>query len=251
MAIHKVDTSKGEPNTWKVEKVADVGWENFVKEILDLRDIVDAGLIMEPRRADVKQAFTAILMDGLTPAFLELQEIRELSKHNRPLMEQWQLYEDLCRKLWKSYKVLMQKAAALMDFDIGFLFGNDKTFAEGLTEFRRLNPRLRPNFDKLLEKTRTQWQNDLAKFRNTFLEHHEGNQPADRRKVEKFYKPANAERLFDTVWRTIMDILVMLAELHMPEGTRLVEQDPNDPGPRWEKRFRYDCSAYFKSEPGV
>src|SRR5450755_4509629 len=129
MAIHKVDTSKGEPNTWKVEK-----------EILDLRDIVDAGLIMEPRRADVKQAFTAILMDGLTPAFLELQEIRELSKHNRPLMEQWQLYEDLCRKLWKSYKVLMQKAAALMDFDIGFLFGNDKTFAEGLTEFRRLNP---------------------------------------------------------------------------------------------------------------
>src|ERR1039458_7589354 len=83
-------------------------------------------------------------------------------------------------------------------------------------------------------------QNELARFRNTWVEHQTG----DRKQFQKFYDPKYAERLFDTVWHTIADILPVLLELHLPHGTRLIEQHPDDPGPRWGERFRYDVPHF-------
>ncbi|HEX8815576.1 MAG TPA: hypothetical protein VF753_08755 [Terriglobales bacterium] len=157
-----------------------------------------------------------------------------------PLMNRQQLYEDLCRKLWKSYKDLTEKVARLMGFKIGFLFDNDKKFRDGLKEFREQNPRLRQGFEKLLQDLRSEWQNDLAKFRNTWLEH----QTSDPRKFQKFYTPEYAEFLFNSVWRAIVDILPNLLELRLGDGWLLIEQDPNDPGPRWPGRFRYSHAAF-------
>jgi hypothetical protein len=242
MGVYKATKTKGlEPHKWPIVKVADVGAdEPFVQAILDLLPIVDAGTIWEPERQEVKEAITSILMDGLMPAFLELQRIRASLGQDMPLMNRLQPYEDFSRKLWKSYKDLMEKAARLMGFKIGFLFDNEKKFGEGLKKFRKENPRIRVGFEKFLEQTREEWQNELAKFRNTWLEHQTG----DNRRFEKFYKPEYAEALFTLVWQTIVDILPLLLELRLWEGWTLIEQHRDDPGPGWGQRFRYYHPAF-------
>jgi hypothetical protein len=241
MTIHRVTPSGLEPNKWKVQTVANVGTsEEFVHQMMELHPLVDAGTIFEPERQQVKEALTSILMDGLLPAFLELQEIRASVGKDIPLINRAQPYEDLARKLWKTYKELMEKAARLMGFKIGFLFDNDKKFREGLKAFREENPRLRQGFESFLEATRDNWQNDLSNFRNKWLEHPK----EDPGKFKKFYDTQYAEALFDTVWRTIADILPPLLELRLTEGVTLVEQHPDDPGPRWGQRFRYNHPAF-------
>lgn len=241
MSLHRINVVKGlEPNKWKVERFADIGYEDFAKDMVELHPLVDAGTIEDPQRANVKEAITSILIDGLMPAFLDLRKIRASVGQDLPLLNQRQPYEDFSGKLWKAYKHLMQEAVKLMGDNIGFLFQNEKDFREGLVEFRRTNANAREGFEKFLKETRDEWQNELAKFRNTWVEHQTG----DPKQFQKFYDPKYAEWLFDTVWHTIADILPVFLELHLPHGTRLVEQDPNDPGPRWSQRFRYDHPAF-------
>jgi hypothetical protein len=231
-----------EPNKWEVHHFANVGTgEPFVQGMLDLDPVVGACRFSESECKEVKETINSVLIDGLMPAFLELRQIREsVSNTTMPVLDRLQLYEDLGRKLWKAYKDLTEKAARAIGFKIGFLYDDEKKFQEGLKEFREKNPRLREGFEKFLESTRKEWQNDLAKFRNTWLEHQRG----DREPFKKFYQPQYAEYLFEAVWRTIADILPPLLELRLTEGVRLVEQDPNDSGPRWAQRFRYDHPAF-------
>lgn len=236
------------PNKFKVELVAEVGTsEEFLKRMSELPLLVDAGDIDEPQRENVKSAIIAVLMEGLIPAFLKLREIRAPANRSLPLMDRQQLFEDFARKLWKAYKDLMERAAREMGFSIGFLFTADNKFREGLADFRGQHPGLQDWFEGLLEHARENWQNELAQFRNTWLEH----MSADRKQFAKFYTVEHAEFLFDGAWRTIADILPALLELHFPPGIRLIEQDKNDPNPRWERRFRFTLPgvAEDKSSP--
>jgi len=229
-----------EPYKRKTVRVAEVdGNEEFTKQMLELTTVLEAGMILGPQRKEVKHAIVVTLMDGLIPAFLKLEEIRASVGKDLPLMNVEQMYEDFARKLWKSYKELMQVTLDLMGHKIGFLFEKEKEFQEGLVKLRVLNPNLREGFEQFLEETRNGWQKDLRKFRNTWVEHQRG----DRKPFQKFYDPKHAEWLFDTVWRTIANILPVFLELHLPHGTRLIEQHPDDPNPRWLNRFRYDVPA--------
>jgi hypothetical protein len=130
----------------------------------------------------------------------------------------------------------MQNAVKLMGFNIGFLFQDDKIFREGLKKFREENPNLNQNFETILEHAKPGWQERLYKFRNSILEHQGG----ERKDFEEFYKPENAEALFDVVCWNIANILPILLELKLMHGVRLIEQDPDVPGPRWSQRFMYD-----------
>jgi hypothetical protein len=245
MAVYRVTNNSLEPNKWPVVKFAEIGGdEPFVKQILELATIVDAGLIDGKEREDLKEAVVSILLDGLMPAFAELQKILGETEKTIPLMNRWQMYEDFARKLWKAHKELMQKAAVLAGFNIGFLFKDEKEFYKGLKAFRPSHPTLRSGFDEFLEETRHRWQNDLSRFRNTWVEHPTG----DREKFKKFYDPKYAEALFHAVWQTAIQILAALFEVHLPHGTRLVEQHPNDIGPRWPNRFRYQLPPQYKLE---
>jgi hypothetical protein len=150
----------------------------------------------------------------------------------------------MARKLWKAYHPLTEKAALAMGFKIGFLYSNDKNFKSGLQELRKQNPELRSGFENFLEHARTSWQNDLADFRNKWLEHPVGN----RKQFDRFYTVPYAESLFYAVWKTIADLLPALLELKLMHGSKLVEQHPDDPGPKWGQRFRYDNPLFRKSE---
>ena len=134
-------TTNKDPNQWVVKKYADVGaTEPFMSQILDVQDVLNATLIFGADRERVSQSITMILMDGLLPAFLELRQIRDSVNKDLPIVDGYQLYEDFGRKIWKSYKELMQNAAKEIGFDVGFLFQKDTLFEQGLVRFRAANP---------------------------------------------------------------------------------------------------------------
>jgi hypothetical protein len=237
MAIMKVSTDgRKPPNQWQSRKFADVGAsEEFVKQFLELDGIFGGVAIPEPQRQQAKEAAMAIMMEGLLPAFLEVKKIRLPIGADVPVLDRMQPYEDFARKVWKAYKELMQRAAELLGYDIGFLYQKETRFEDGLKTFRKAHPDLPDAFEKLLRSARANWQNELAEFRN-FLEHQGAS---DRSKFRKFYEASNIEVLFDLVWRTIVEIIAAFLSLSLPLGFRLIEQSPDDPGPRWPNRFRY------------
>jgi hypothetical protein len=191
------------------------------------------------QRRHATDAISSVLTDGLIPTFLELRAIRESRGRDLPLIEQYQLYEDFARKLWKSYKDLTQRAAVAMGFDIGFLFQNETKFEQGLKAFRLEYPAAPAILEDYLHKVRELWQNDLSRFRNGFIEHQEGN----REDHKKFYDPDVAEELFAAVGRVIADILVMLMILRLPPRVHIVEHDDKIHGPGWPNRFRFEIEG--------
>ena len=244
MVVYRVEPKPGEePNKWKVEKFAEVGWdETFVRHVTELCTIVDATVIFGQQREDTKIAIMTILTDGLMPAFAELEKIRAFDGKPLPLMDRRELYHDFCRKLWKAYKDLTQRAAVVAGFNIGFLFCTNKDFARGLPEFQAKYPGVRPELGKSLEQVRDRWQNELAKFRNTFLEHQDSNS----KHFSKFYQLNYIESLFEEVWNTIVDLLAILLESRLPHGTKLALPDLVG-DPKWPNRFVFDHPAFRRT----
>jgi hypothetical protein len=241
MSVYRVKPKPGEePHKWKVEKFAEIGGdETFVRHLTELTTVLNATLIFDEQREDVNNAIMAILIDGLMPAFAELEKIRASHGKPLPMMDRRELYHDFCRKLWKAYKDLTQRAALVAGFNIGFLFTSDKDFAKGLKEFQANYPDVRPELGKSLEEARSRWQNELAKFRNTFLEH----QDSDPKQFAKFYHPEYVEWLFDEVWNTIVDLMAVLLESRLPYGTKLALPDLTK-NPQWPNRFVFDVPAF-------
>lgn len=241
MAVYRVEPKPGEePYKWKVEKFAEIGWdETFVRHITELCTVLNATLIEGKQREEVNNAIMTILMDGLLPAFGELRKIRAFDGKQLPIMDRREFYHDFCRKLWKAYKDLTQRAATEMGFDIGFLFQEDKGFAKGLKKFQANYPNVRPELGRSLEEARRRWQNELRQFRNTFLEH----QDADPKHFAKFYQLGYIESLFKEVWNTIVDLLAVLLESRLPHGTKLALPDLNK-NPKWPNRFVFDHPAF-------
>lgn len=228
------------PKDWKVAPFANVGTdEAFVREILEVEEILQGTLIDGSQREQVKSAIMTILMDGLVPAFMELRTIRAPETAKLPLAERFQPYEDFARKLWKAYKDLTQRAAEAMGFDIGFLYQKDTKFEEGVKNFRSDWPALLRGVEEFLKQTRIEWQNQFSTFRNSFVEHQKG----ERKDFKKFYDNGVVEKLFESVWGTIVDILVILMSLKLPPGVHLVVNDPKVHGP-WPRRFRWIIDGF-------
>lgn len=229
-----------EPCDWKVEKFANIdGDEKFIRDMCELKTIVNASMIEGQQREEVNNAVALILFDGLMPTFNQLQKIRVAHGNELPIMDRQELYHDFYRKLWKSYKDLTQRAATEMGFNIGFLFKDNNDFKNGLPIFIKNHPQLRPEVGNALQDARSRWQNELATFRNTFIEH----QNSDQKLYAKFYDLKFAERIFEEVWNTIVDLLALLLETKLTHGTRLALPDPKTM-PNWKNRFVFGVPAF-------
>jgi hypothetical protein len=193
-------TDQDPPRQFEVKKFANVGAsEDFVKEMLDLVDIVNATMIFGDQRNELSGRIGSLVTEGLIPAFMKLREIRASVGQDVPVLDHLQMYEDFAGKLWKSYKEMMQRTAKVMGFDVGFLFQKDKGFEDGLKVFREKNPAAAPVFEEYLRNVRRLWHTDLANFRNTIIEHPDG----DRSQFGNFYEPQFAEALFAAVWSSL------------------------------------------------
>ena len=162
------------------------GSEPFVQQLIgEMPTLVDAGMIDGARREEVKHAILAISFEGLMPAFEHLKRIRAAVGESVPKLNRKQHYEDFAVALWMAYKTLMPRATELMDFNIGFLFQNDLNFDKGLVEFLKALPPRGAQIGPYLRAQRTEWQNELAEFRN-FLQH---RSPGESRKYVGLYEP--------------------------------------------------------------
>jgi hypothetical protein len=226
------------PKQWNVAHFANIGAsEEFIQQLmLEMLELVDAGTIFEPRRQEVKNAIATISMEGLMPAFERLKRIRSSITEQMALLNRKQLYEDFSRVLWHDgYKDLLPRATLLMGVDIGFLFQKDANFENGLIEFQKAHPSAAPELAEHLRAQRINWQNNLADCRNHFLEHRK----EEPEKFTDFYVPSYAEALFDAVWRTIADILVVLLALNLPPRVGLVEIPISERSGPLFRRFRF------------
>lgn len=225
-----------EPNKWVLTKFADFGAsEQFVSEFLELFDLLGSTHIPEQQKKLANDAIGTILVDGLSPTFLELQAIRASVGKELPRVNRNQIFEDFARKLWKSYRDLTKRSLLAMGVDMGFVWNRESVFEAGLVKFRRDYPAALPNFEQHLRNIRKNWQNDLCAFRNEFLEHQEGS----RADFAKFYNERYCESLFYAVWRTIVELHVCVMNLKLPRGIYIVEHSDALHGPGWPKRFRW------------
>jgi hypothetical protein len=237
MAIHSIEGPKGEPNTWKLKHFANIsGSEEFVLQFMvELPRLVEASTIYGADREKLIFAICAIAVEGLMPAFEDLKKIRSSRNQQVPELNRRQFYEDFTIKVWRSYKDLMQRAAKMMEPEIGFIFQNDVNFEKGLAEWANKRPKMAEGVGPYLRRRRTEWQNDLSDFRN-YLEH-KGEQ--DPKRFAHHYEIGNAEKLFEAVWRTAADILPMLISPHLPPSTLLVEIPPDQRNPVMKQRFNF------------
>lgn len=226
-----------EPSEWKVVHYANVGSsEEFVGCFSgELPELIDASLIFDPQRQELKEAIITILMEGLIPAFEHLKRIRASVGQQMPVLNRMQLYEDFSRVLWHGYKDLMPRATILTGFDMGFLFRNDADFEKGAIDFNKQHPSLIMQLCDHLRNQRTNWQNGLSKFRNHFLEHRKEEQ----NKFGKYYQPGEAEVLFDSAWRTMSDVLAVCIESHFPASFSIEEIPMAERIPIMQRRFRF------------
>jgi hypothetical protein len=225
-------------------KYADIGTdEQFVREFLEVATLLDGVYLPNEAKKATKELLMSVMVDGVMPAFLELRAIRESKGKDLPVIDRHQLFEDFTRKIWKAYKDLTQTAVRSMGFNIGFLYQGEKEFESGLADFRKQFASVYPNFELYLRGVRNTWQNDLSKFRNSFVEH----QQAERSEFAKFYDPELVEELFFAAWRTVVNIFVMLMNLLTPPWSQIVEHCDEVHGPGWPNRFRWDINVPCKA----
>jgi hypothetical protein len=234
MAIRETNSRSGRREGFEVNVFANIGTgEEFVQQlVIEMLDLADASMIFDPRPRD---AILTVSMEGLMPAFEHLKKIRAARSQALPLLNRQQLYEDFTRALWHAYKDLLPKAALAIGYDIGFLFQNDVNFEKGVGVFLAKYPEILPEFTDHLREQRNRWQNDLAHFRNDFLEHRK----EDPQVFRDHYEPDHAENMFDAVWRMSADVLAVLLAQKMPPGFSIREIPLEERDPAHPRRFRY------------
>jgi len=239
--LYRVTPGKGHPSTWKVEHYASVGMsELFIFRFAEeIPRILGASLIQGKERDKANQSINLFLLEGLTPAFEHLRTIRKHAAEPPPLMNRKQAYEDFFRTLWHAYKDLFQSAIRGMGFDIGFLFRPDNEFE------KEAKKSFDPEFVSFFRQQRADWQNDLKRVRNDYLEHRK----LDWKDVKRFYRVEAAEKFFEGVWTTAEEIFIGLIESRFPPmcGIREIPVEKRDPN--YPLRFGFVTSVPLPDEP--
>jgi hypothetical protein len=223
------------PSTWPQEYYADVdGTEPFIYRIgIGVLKLLDASLIEEPKRAEVKHAIVQLLMEGFIPAFDQLSKIKALVRP--PEMNRRQAYEHFMGTLWQGYKNFLPKATREMGFDIGFLFQEAAKFEKGITRFRATHPTVPKDFDGFLRLQKDGWQKTLSDVRNNYREHRK----LDWDDVKEFYCVEQAEKFFESAWTAAEDILACLIYNKFPPQFGIREIPLADRNPKYPDRFEF------------
>ncbi len=249
-SAHEVVNSGKPPSQWEVKLFSDIGaGEPFVSRLfMELPELLDAMQVTNAeevkRIQEAKEQLGCLMIDCLMPAFVSLRELRQSYGDEKvPQLTKTKHFNDMYGSLWTAYRDRTERVAKLLGFRIAFLYDNDKKFTNGWTKFASDHPKVDANFCKLLKWHRNSWQNELARFRDKWLEH-QVLKPAD---VEKFYNLKTANAIFDCVWLAIEDIIGFLAGAKLSPSVELAEF-PDARGPTAMKRFGFMWAEGVKFE---
>ena len=214
--LHTLKNNGKEPRDWdKAQFSSTPGDGPFMEFFFDeLQDLVNTSAIFDQDRQELVDAIMVMVTEGFLPAYEDLRAIRAYKDKQIPVLNRKKHYDDFARSLWHGYKDLMPKVAGLLGYKIGFLFQRDVEFKKGLEAFVAENHgNLLLSVAEFLPRQRYGWQDELKTFRNEYLEHRNADVAA---KVEKFYDPAWAEKVFVHAWRTAAELIVVLLETRFP-----------------------------------
>ena len=214
--LHTLKNNGKEPRDWdKAQFSSTPGEGPFMEFFFDeIYELVNTSTIDGKDREELRDAIMVMVTEGLLPAYEDLRAIRAYKDKQIPVLNRKKHFDDFVRALWHGYKDLMPKVAALLGYNIGFLFQRDGNFKTGLEAFVTANRGdLLLDVAEFLPRQREGWQQELKTFRNEYLEHRDADVVAQ---VEKFYEPAWAEKVFVHAWRTAAELIVFLLETRFP-----------------------------------
>jgi hypothetical protein len=104
MARYSTNDSSGTPSGLRIRLFANIsGSEPFVVQVaIQMTELVDASMIAEANRDELKEAILAITFEGLMPAFEHLKKIRASACESVPELNRRQNYEDFTISLWRA-----------------------------------------------------------------------------------------------------------------------------------------------------
>jgi hypothetical protein len=224
---------------FKVEYYANFGTgEPWVARlVLGLQELVYA----VPAFGATRDAFMNELgevFESLGMAFEELRSLRRrAAEQGAPALDVARSYASLYGYLWQAFKDRFQAAMKALGLDIGFLFQSDVNFEKWAAELVAAQPELADLVD-LMRRDRADFQNKLAKYRNTYLEHRD-EQP-DPNMFASFHRLDSAETMFENVWQAIEDYVALYVIANLPPNIQLVEIPAEQRDPDRPTRFRFE-----------
>jgi hypothetical protein len=232
--LHRLKSNGKEPRDWDKAQYSSTPGDGPFMEFFfgEIYDLVNSSTIVNEDRQELCDAIMIMVTEGFLPAYEDLRAIRAYKDQQIPVLNRKKHYDDSVRALWHGYKDLMPKVAALLGYDIGFLFQRDGKFKTGLEAFVAENrDHLLLDVAEFMPRQRDGWQEELKTFRNEYLEHRDADVAAQ---VEKFYEPAWAEKVFVHAWRTAAELIVFLLETRFPPQASIKHrtaerQFPNHP----------------------
>jgi hypothetical protein len=153
--------------------------EMFVRHVTELCEIVNATLIVEQQREDVKSCIMSILVDGLMGR--PLGNCGKSGMHEPDRYPRW--ISASCTTISMGSYGSHIRASRRMprkkpDSRSDSFLTIRRNFRDGQKEFEANYPTVRPELGKVLTEVRTKWQNELPKFRNNVVEHPKADQTA-------------------------------------------------------------------------
>jgi hypothetical protein len=182
-----------------------------------------------------------LVVDAVGMAFEALREIERLASDSQaPELPLGKAYANLYGHLWQARKDRWQKVAAVLGYNVGFIFQADAEFELGALAFSKSHPNVDAAFVDMARQDRATWQNALATIRNEHLEH---RAQVDPRLIQAFFRPDSARTTFDNVWQAIEEATMLLLESLLPGGVEIVEIREADRDPSCPKRYGFDVPA--------
>jgi hypothetical protein len=205
-----------------IRQMADFGTtEPFVARVsLGLTDLLSGLSISEAAKKEANDQIFEIFQE-LSHAFISLRDVNDMEsgKKEMLLVNQKKAYQDFYSYCWTSYKDRMPKLLQILGIDIGFLFGNEKTFNVGAEKFKELYPDIGEEFIKMVGNDRASWQNTVSKIRNDYIEHKKGSVSDDV--MKSYFNQKAAQLIFDNCWQAIEDIVVMCMSTKLFNGIKI------------------------------
>jgi hypothetical protein len=220
-----------EPYKWPQQHYSDIGTDDdFVRELtLDFKELLHGTQVFGSQRTKAEIAMVTLLVEGLLPAYTHLLSI-ETSSAQDALLKRLQRVEDYISALWRAYRTLFPKLTKILGFEISFLFQDDADFLKGVATFEKDHPNV-IGIQAFFKTQRDGWQNELANFRNNFIEHR--NIP--RAQFDVYYEGRKARETFELVWQVIEETLIVFLASYVRNAVgvaRVPKADQNKSHPR-------------------
>jgi hypothetical protein len=182
-----------------------------------------------------------LVVEAVGMAFEALRELETLaSDPGAPELAVGKAYANLYGHLWQARKDRWQKLAAVLGYEVGFIFKKNANFEAGAVAFSALHPHVHDAFVSTARDDRAVWQNALSVIRNEHLEH---RARIDPRFVQAFFRPDSARTTFGNVWQAIEEQTMLLLEALLPDGVEILETPEDARDQACPKRYGFDVPS--------